>query len=150
MVVICGLMLGLMKSATLQKRVSTLLDIKKLLRRFKTEISYTGKELGELVRSCGDIDICSKAAQIEGVNPLEALEKAADSALICRKEKELFSDFVRGLGRTGVQGQIGHIELYQGLFDSLLAQARDENAKKSKLYTALGLFSGITVCVLLM
>ena len=69
---------------------------------------------------------------------------------MCRKDRELFQNFVQGLGASDTQGQLEHLELYMDLLRERLREAREEYMQKNRLYIALGLFAGVALCVIIL
>lgn len=128
-----------------------LLELKKMIRRFQTEISYTARELGGFIAENKDLLFCGGAAAQPhfAQNPCAALEKAGSSCFENAQDKKLFADFVRGLGASDTQGQLSHVSLYAQLLEEHLAEASQDQKMRSKLFVGLGLFAGITICVLL-
>lgn len=65
-------------------------------------------------------------------------------------DMELYRRFVRKLGDSDIESQLEHMSLYAGLLESNLDQAGEAKEKKSRLYMCLGLFGGITLCLVLL
>lgn len=143
--------MGLRQAQKLKRRESMLLELKKLIRRFQTEIRYTARELGGLIAENTDLLLCAEAVkqQMFSSNPCEALEKAGDAIFENPPDKKLFSDFVLGLGASDTDGQLGHISLYSQLLEEHIADAAQDNKKRSRLFVGLGIFAGVTICVLI-
>ena len=146
-----GLCLGLQKSGELRKREETLLEFKQLLQRFRAEIHYTLRPLGELISGNQDFRLCSLAAgeQCFFHSPKEALEQAGRKLFRDASDAELCVGFVKGLGESDSQSQLEHLNLYSDLLEAHLARAGEAREKKSRLYICLGLFGGLTLCLLL-
>ena len=64
-------------------------------------------------------------------------------------DKDLLLQFGKELGKTDVEGQLKHIELYNTVFNKQLNSAEDEINKKSKLYKTMGLFVGISAALMM-
>ena len=146
-----GLCLGLKKSGELRKREEALLEFKQLLQRFRTEIHYTLRPLGELIDRNQDFLLCGLAAREQCFfhSPKEALERAGRKLFRDTSDAELCAGFVKGLGESDSQGQIEHLSLYSDLLESHLLQAGEAREKKSRLYICFGLFGALTLCLLL-
>ena len=140
-----------MKSNALRKRETTLLELKKLMMRFKSEISFSSRTVGELVKINGNYCFCKTAVlnPCFSDNPIEALKSGIADIFNEHKDIAIFNDFVAGLGISDTIGQIEHIELYSELLDVNINEAHEEYEKKSKLFIMLGLFAGISLCVIL-
>lgn len=144
-------MIGLMKAQNLKKREQMLLEIQKLLLRFRTGISFSSKTVSELISENRANPLCAAAASSGSFifDPCGALGRAAKEQLQTEKDKKLLSDFAAGLGTSDTEGQLKHIELYAGLLKENIKEAQEDYRNKSKLFTALGLFSGATICLVL-
>ena len=129
-----------------------MLDLKKAIQGLKTGISYSARPLTELIAENRDSQFCRLAAESDAFlfDPLAALAAAGDSLLKEQQDKDLYGGFVRGLGASDTQGQLEHISLYASLLENNLAQAREAHERKSRLYISLGLFSGLTLCIVML
>ena len=65
------------------------------------------------------------------------------------EDKKLLTDFGSELGKSDLEGQIKHLQLYQSMFQRQLLSAQNEIAKKSKLYKTMGLFVGVSVALVM-
>ena len=148
---VSGLCLGLQKSGELRKREEALLEFKQLLQRFRTEILYTLRPLGELIAKNQDFRLCSLAVreQCFSHSPKEALEQAGRKLFREATDAELCAGFVKGLGESDTQGQMEHLDLYADLLESHLRQAGEAREKKSRLYICFGLFCALTLCLMM-
>lgn len=146
-----GLCLGLQRSGELRKREELLLEFKRLLGRFRTEIHYTLRPLGELISGNQDFQLCSLAVSEQCFfhSPKEALERAGKKLFRDSSDAELCMGFVKGLGESDSQSQIEHLNLYTDLLEAHLTQAGEAREKKSRLYICFGLFGALTLCLLL-
>lgn len=140
-----------MHARRLKKRETMLLELKKLIWRFQTEISYTARELDGLIAENRDLLFCRLAAEDKNLhgNPGEALKNTGKGQFENRQDEKLFVDFVRGLGTSDTQGQLHHIALHAQLLEERLALAAQDYTKRARLFVGLGLFAGITICILL-
>lgn len=68
---------------------------------------------------------------------------------LTEEDQTLLRDFGSGFGASDVEGQLSHCRLYAELFQDRLERARQEKARKGKLYLMLGSFSGIAVALFL-
>ena len=57
--------------------------------------------------------------------------------------------FGEKLGKTDLEGQLSHIELYRALFQKQIKEAEDDAQKKSRLYRTLGIFGGVSAAILI-
>lgn len=64
-------------------------------------------------------------------------------------DRELLIEFGEQLGKTDVDGQLKHLELYESLFKKQLTEAESEINKKSKLYKTMGFFVGTAAALMI-
>lgn len=145
-----GLLWGISRARELYRRERLLMEWQRLMQSLKTGISYSARPLGELIQQ-EDSPFCREAAALPGFlrNPRQALARAGEQLLGRQADRELYRNFVAGLGASDAQGQLQHLDLYAAMVGQALSQAREEREKRSRLYICLGLFGGLTVCLLL-
>lgn len=129
-----------------------LLDFKRMLCAFKTGIGYAARPLADLIAETRESRFCEEAARNELVltEPKTALRQAGEKFLSRREDMDLFEMFVQGLGESDTQGQLEHISLCAELLEGAIARATEERERKSRLYVCMGLFGGITLCMVLL
>lgn len=144
--------MGLSRARELSRREEALLDFKKLLQFFKTGIGYAARPLAELISEAQDSRFCKEAAKNAAAlaEPKAALKSAGEKILRDNADIELFRVFVQGLGESDTHSQLEHIAMCAELLESNLSHAAEEKTKKSQLYVCLGLFGGITLCLVLL
>lgn len=152
MILLSGLAIGMMKSLKLAEREQALLQLQKMILRFKAEISFSARPISELIASCSEFKICNEAAKIPNFeqNPTTALLTAGEQVFENKQDKELYSGFITGLGTSRTESQLEHIELYSGLIAANLSDAKNEREQKSRLYVALGGFGAVTICMMML
>lgn len=64
-------------------------------------------------------------------------------------DRQLLLEFGEQLGKTDVDGQLKHLELYEALFKKQLTDAENEINKKSKLYKTMGFFVGTAAALMI-
>lgn len=64
-------------------------------------------------------------------------------------DRTLLLEFGEQLGKTDVDGQLKHLELYEALFKKQLTDAENEITKKSKLYKTMGFFVGTAAALMI-
>lgn len=150
--ILCGLGLGLLKADELKRREEALADLKTLIQVFRTQVSFSARPLAEIIRGDRDSRFCVLAARDPSLleDPGAALERAGKQLLKDRGDLELCRGLARGLGRSGAQGQLEHLDLYASLLEKRLLRAADSREKGSRLYVCLGLFGGIVLCLILL
>ncbi|MEG1887222.1 MAG: stage III sporulation protein AB, partial [Oscillospiraceae bacterium] len=57
--------------------------------------------------------------------------------------------FFEGLGKSDVEGQLKHCELYEKRIGDCIADAAEQHTKKGQLYKTLSLISAAAIAVLL-
>ncbi len=68
---------------------------------------------------------------------------------LTKEDKELLTEFGSQLGKTDIDGQLKHIELYKAVFKKQLANSEEAIIKKSKLYKTMGFFVGTAAALLM-
>lgn len=140
------------RAGELRKREEALLDLKRTIQAFRTGVSYAARPLGELIAENRDSRFCRMAAEDPAflLEPKTALEQAGDKLFREDSDRKLYRGFIRGLGDSDTESQLEHMDLYADLLENNLAQAGEAKEKKSRLYVCLGLFGGITLCLVLL
>ncbi len=129
-----------------------LVDLRLTIQSFRTGINYAARPLGELIAENRDSRFCRLAVREPCFpsRPKAALEEAGKKLLREPADLELYLGFVRGLGSSDVQGQMEHMELYSALLQTSIAQAGAVRESRSRLCVCLGLFGGVTLCLVLL
>lgn len=153
---------GLMYSSRLRLRYECLQSLISSLRQLRARMEYSALPLFELVKRIGD----ARSAALwdpfsfwleKGDSVKQAWEKALEEAsqnekmFAMLKEKELaaLSDFISSLGKHDLSTQqkgIGVIELQ---LQECLDEAKSELSKKGKLYSSIGMLSGLCGAILI-
>lgn len=146
-----GLLWGFSKARELWQRERLLGQWQRLIESLKTGVSFAARPLGDLIREDGS-PFCREAAAspLFSQNPQQALLQAGKRLLPRQGDKALYQGFAQGLGTSDAAGQLRHLELYASLVGQALLEAREERDKRSRLYICLGLFGGLTLCLLLL
>lgn len=150
-----------MQSIKISNRVYLLEALILLIEQIKTGIRYNSAQISRLVTSLSsreefrsltflseckanlDNNIAFPKAWKQGV------ETAFKTGSINEQDKDILLSFGQGLGKTDVEGQISNCDVYIELISNMLLKARQEKESKGKLYTTLGLLSGIGTAILL-
>ena len=151
LLLLSGLLWGAAKSRELWRRERLLREWQRLLQNLQTSVRCWARPLGELVEK-EDSPFCRAAVERPcfSQDPRAALAQAGEELLTRTSDRALYQGFVAGLGVSDVQGQLQHMGLYAGLVEQALGEAREERGKLGRLYVCLGLFGGLTVCLLLL
>ena len=68
---------------------------------------------------------------------------------INNEDKEIIKMFGKLLGKTDIKGQLGQIELATKLIEKQIEKAEIEKNKNFKVYKAMGMITGIGICIIL-
>lgn len=144
--------MGMVQAGKLKKRVETLRELQKLLTCLKIEIGFSPRDIGEMLAANQDLVLCRLAAAdpVFEANPNKALKAAGAQVFTTQGDRQLFTEFVQGLGGSDIQGQLTHIAFYTEKVHQCLKQAMERQQSQGKLYTVMGLFGGMTAGLLLM
>lgn len=64
-------------------------------------------------------------------------------------DKRLLLELGEQLGKTDVEGQLKHLELYETVFKKQLSDSENDVIKKSKLYKTMGFFVGTAAALMM-
>lgn len=147
LLVVCGLSAGLSETMRLKSRERELQVFADALAALKSAAAYTAGDLYALLALCREnafLQLIQPGADLYG-----AWEQAARAFFTRRGDTELACAFIRGYGKTDLEGQLAYIALFEARAAEALAAARRDVSAKSKLYTMLGLFSGTVTALIL-
>lgn len=68
---------------------------------------------------------------------------------LTKTDRELLLKFGRELGKTDVEGQLRHIELFDSQFKKQLKDSEEAIKSKSKLYKTMGFFVGTAAALMM-
>ena len=141
---------------------------KKLLMRkdfYKRFLSFVSNLSTQLRYSTSDIfTLVSLSANTSGLDFFEICEESGTPFYkvwsermieipakfgLKNSDRTLLLEFGEQLGKTDVDGQLKHIELYEALFKKQLTDAENEINKKSKLYKTMGFFVGTAAALMI-
>ena len=150
LLILSGTLWGTDKVVRLYRRKKHLSELRKFMQGLKTGIRFSGSSLPELLRYEGSV-FCMEAAKETNFtsDPCSALKEAGNRLLHSLHDRELYTDFLSGLGATDTKSQLEHIELYSVMVEERLKEASLECEKKSRLYISLGFFVGLTLFMLI-
>lgn len=125
------------------------------LNSLATNIRYNSDDIFTIVSACaGSAEL--KCFLISGNNiiPFESvwnkcISEIPKSYSLCKTDVDLLCEFGSQLGKTDIEGQLKHIELYKELFEKQLYNAEDDIIKKSKLYKTMGFFVGTAAALMM-
>lgn len=129
------------------QRIKQLNKIKYMISIIKQKIEYSKLTVDEVIK------------QITSTKEFSFLNcntyKIED---ICFKNKKLFIEnneknslfeFINGLGKTDLNGQIKHCDMYYLIFDDYEFKCKQENNKKIKLFPTMSILFGLLITILL-
>ncbi len=141
MVMAAALTLGLAGRKRLADRVEELERLRWELGRLRARMASCGMSLED----CFDQSLLFAPAA-EGLRVGEPPERAL---LRCGIDTDGLTLFAAGLGAETLDGQLRNVDLFDGSVAEAVSVARDELAKKGRLYLGLGVLGGAAVCVML-
>lgn len=132
---------------------------------YKRIINFTSSLSVQLRYSTADIftlsSLCAEAAPLDFFNFINKkslpfysvwqknIEEIPGKFSLNKKDEQLLLEFGEQLGKTDVDGQLKHLELYEQIFKKQLENAESEIKNKSKLYKTMGFFVGTAVALMI-
>lgn len=77
------------------------------------------------------------------------IQSLPKSLSLTKADIELLLEFGSELGRTDVDGQLMHIELYKTIFEKQLSESENAIGQKAKLYKIMGFFAGTATALMI-
>ncbi len=155
LLVISGTLVGLLYS----KRLFLYREFYKKIINFSSSLSvqlrYSTADIFTLTALCADTaEIDFFDFKNEKNLPFSAVWSKNTEAIpskfgLNRNDKQLLLEFGEQLGKTDVEGQLKHLELYEEIFKKQLENAETEIKNKSKLYKTMGFFVGTAVALMI-
>ena len=150
---------GLMKSYSLSKRVCELESFLSALSLISTEIRYFASPTDVIIAKLGSssdyknlrvFGICRKS--LEKTRDFSqawdsAIEQAEPYLSIDKGDVEALKRFGGTFGTTDADGQTANCERYCELLRRRLESARDDKAKRGRMYSSLGVLTGVFFAV---
>lgn len=128
---------GATLSFSLANRVKKIEHLLYYITALGEEIRLTGAELPLILSRLPHKGEYIKDGQWYGLDGLKT------------REKEIADDFLRALGTTDTEGQLKNISLHKSALTDILAEAREEKNKLSRLYVSLFFLGGLFTVVLI-
>ena len=150
--ILAGFVAGRMRTGRLQARRTFLRDMQGFLSSLSTALRFQGTDIFRSVSSSGGL---FAAAHRQDNEPFDTMWERVTSGFPRRyalnaQDVSLLRELGAQLGKTDVEGQLQHIELYRTLFAKQLASAEEDVRQKAKLYQTLGLFVGVSAAIVLL
>ena len=150
---------GMLKSAGLSRRVRQLEGFTGALGLISTEIRYFASPVDTLMHKVSSLPeyrelavfgVCAEKLQKSRDFRHaweEALKECRPRLALADGDLETLLWFGRVLGTTDVEGQTANCERYGELLRQRLALARQDQTKRGKMYSSLGLLAGVFLFV---
>lgn len=151
---------GLMGAASLRRREGQLKKVQLFLHLLQERLSYTLSPLGEifeglqsepLLRELDFIPLCAK--KLAGTVPfpqafVESLEQSR--CALDKRDRELLGELSTILGQSDLENQLGGIRLVRANMLQQAEAAGELCRSRAKLYSSLGVLSGVAVAIVLL
>ncbi len=145
---------GFMFSRRLYKRRDFLKSFVVFITSLATNIRYNSADIFTLVTSCGKTESLSHFVFDDCGIPFEAqwrdkVDNIPKSYSLDKSDRQLLYEFGSQLGKTDIDGQLKHLELYKITFSKQLSVAESAITQKSKLYKTMGFFAGTALALMM-
>lgn len=147
---------GCIKSKALYRRREFLENLLVFISLLETNLRFSGSDIFTLISASANSDdlrylIVDSSQTDKAFSELwnANVSELPNSLALKGEDKKLLTDFGSELGKSDLEGQIKHLQLYQSMFQRQLLSAQNEIAKKSKLYKIMGLFVGVSVALVM-
>lgn len=149
-----------MGAAQLRRREGSLKKVQLFLHLLQERLNYTLSPLGEifeglkdepLLRELDFIPIC--AGKLVGALPFPQafLESLAESrCALDKRDRELLGELSSILGQSDLENQLGGIRLVRANMLQQAEAAEELCRSRAKLYSSLGVLSGVAVAIVLL
>jgi stage III sporulation protein AB len=146
---------GLMKSYSLTKRVRELEEFLGALTFISTEIRYFASPTAEIMKKLADsgefeklkvFEFCTEFLKNTRDFPKawnQAIEKAKPYLSLEDDDIKAVKEFGASFGATDADGQTANCERYAELIRQRLESAKDDRAKRGRMFSSLGVLCGI-------
>lgn len=154
MIVICCFGAGYYFSLRLKSRYEFLSSFKDFLSALEINMRYKNTEIFSLIKISSP-DLIKSVFKEKNDSDFQlywsnCVAEIPKSYALKEEDYNLLYEFGKLLGTTDTDGQINHINLYQELINTNIDNSLSELKSKSKLFKLLGLFSGLTIALLLL
>ena len=137
-----GLLLGSNQVAKLRRRSDALYW-------FSTNIVFIGEHIRATANEVYDIvnSLCGKENYLRLSRPFKIEIK---SEFLNKDDLLALNEFFGSLGRLDTESEIKRCEMYGKIIENRFKSAHKDFNEKNKLYKMLGLFSGLSVAIVIM
>ncbi|HEX3027601.1 MAG TPA: stage III sporulation protein AB, partial [Clostridia bacterium] len=152
---------GAFKSLDLSKRVRQLESFMGAITLISTEIRYFASPTDVIMGKIGALDeykelrvfgLCRKNLDQYRDFPKaweQSIEQSKPYLSLNDSDYETLLWFGKVLGTTDVEGETANCERYKNLLGQRLQRAREDQRKRGRMYTSLGVLAGVFIVVLL-
>lgn len=147
----CVSLIGFYITSRLISKSNQLRKIIRFIDFFEQKIKYskeTVKSIIDLFVKDKDFSFLLSESKVYDVDYFERICFDNNALYIDDEEKNLLYVFLCGLGKTNLDGQIAHCEIYKANFESALEKYEQENRNKIKLYPSLFILIGMLVVLI--
>lgn len=151
---ISGVTTGCYFAEKLLSRVQILASLMILVTEIKTKIEFLQQDLFDIFTSIQTQDskllpFINDIANLKNAYTRENIKGVIYASKIDKQDKQVVCDFFSNLGKSNVEAQSQHCEMYLELLKNRLESAKKEEQQKSRLYRSLGIFASAGVVILL-
>lgn len=156
LVVFASFFVGCYQSNKLYKRKEFYKSLLVFLNTFATHIRYEASDIFTLIDlSADNSGLACLKIEADLYSSFDSqwcnvIKKIPQTYSLNTDDFKLLADFGNELGKTDVEGQLKHIELYKTIFAKQLSCAEEDVRQKSKLYKVIGFFTGSAVALMIM
>lgn len=146
---------GIYLSNSLYKRVTMLSAMRLFIEDISVQIRYKQADVFWVLKHAASM---SFAKDLPFKNELYKINHELDEATVNQifqnhnvsdDDKKLISEFICGLGKSDISGQLSHCEMYAKLIQDQGKTAKKEADEKGRLYRTLSLLGSAAVAILL-
>lgn len=126
-----------------------------IAQEIETQIKYRALPLSEIIADIAQNEVycclVGRGFGCFGHNCTSEFAKHisnSDKCCLKNDEKQLIADFLCGLGKTDVDGQLDFCELYKQKLKALAERSDKLDQKKLRLYPPLGAFLGLFLVIM--
>lgn len=114
-----------------------------------TRLRYRSDDIFNAVNACLQETGLTSLSVSAGLPFDAAWSDAVASLRLSREDADLLKEFGSQLGKTDVEGQLGHLSLFESVAQKRLRECEEELEQKSRVCRAVGLFVGVCAALLL-
>ena len=155
LIIAVGTAAGFLFSQKLYKRREFLKNFVEFISSLETNLRFNSDDVYLLVNTCAEN--CGIKTLFVDDNMHLSFEKAWNETVartakifpLAKSDVSLMKSFGTQLGKTDVEGQLKHLELYKVYFQKQLSDAQEAVGQKSKLYRTMGFFAGSAAALMM-